>query len=96
MKLLDSTLVILTSDHGGAGRIHGADDFRSRHIPWIAVGPGVRKNYDLTMNRHLIVETYDTFATVCAMLNIPVPGKRSGKFVEDILETRELLNKAER
>ena len=96
MKLLDQTLIILTADHGGAGRTHGADDFRSRHVPWIAVGPGVRKNHDLTMNRDLIVETYDTFATVCAMLDIPVGGKRTGKFVEDILEKRELLQPATR
>jgi arylsulfatase A-like enzyme len=91
LKLADETLIILTADHGGAGRTHGADDFRSRHIPWITVGPGVRKNYDLTMNRELVVETYDTFATACAMLDIPVGGKRSGRFVEDILEKRELL-----
>ncbi|MEA2736396.1 MAG: hypothetical protein QOE14_2847 [Humisphaera sp.] len=91
LNLFDKTLIILTADHGGAGRTHGADDFRSRHIPWIAVGPSVRKNYDLTMNRDLVVETYDTFATVCAMLDIPVTPKRTGKFVEDILEKRELL-----
>ena len=96
LKLAGDTLIILTADHGGAGRTHGADDFRSRHIPWIAVGPGVRKNYDLTMNRDLVVETYDTFATACAMLDIPVGGKRTGKFVEDILEKRELLKKTER
>lgn len=91
MKLLDDTLIIVTADHGGAGRSHGSDDFRSRHIPWIAVGPGVRKNYDLTMNRELVVETYDAFATIAAMLDIAVTPKRQGKFVEDILEKRELL-----
>jgi len=91
LKLRDQTFVIITADHGGAGRSHGADDFRSRHIPWIALGPGVRKNYDLTSNRELVVETYDTFATACAMLGIPVTPKRTGKFVEDILEKRELL-----
>ena len=91
IDLLDKTLIILTADHGGAGRTHGADDFRSRHVPWIAMGPGVRKDYDLTMNRDLVVECYDTFSTVCAMLNIPVAQKRTGKFVEDILENRELL-----
>jgi hypothetical protein len=90
-KLLDQTLIILTADHGGAGRTHGADDFRSRHIPWIAMGPGVRKNYDLTSNRDLVVETYDAFATICALLDIPVTPKRTGKFIEDILEKRELL-----
>jgi len=91
LRLRDQTFVIITADHGGAGRSHGADDFRSRHIPWIALGPGVRKNYDLTSNRELVVETYDTFATTCAMLDIPVTPKRTGKFVEDILEKRELL-----
>jgi arylsulfatase A-like enzyme len=91
LKLREQTLIILTADHGGAGRTHGADDFRSRHIPWIAAGPGVRKNYDLTMNRDLVVETYDAFATIATMLDIPVTPKRQGKFVEDILEKRELL-----
>ena len=40
LKLSDSTLLIVTADHGGAGKNHGPDDPRSRHIPWIAVGPG--------------------------------------------------------
>jgi hypothetical protein len=48
------------------------------------------------MNRDLVVEIYDTFSTVCAMLDIPIAGKRSGKFVEDILEKRELMKNAER
>jgi hypothetical protein len=95
LKLLDQTLIILTADHGGAGRSHGADDFRSRHIPWIAIGPGVRKNYDLTTNRDLTVETYDAFATICALLDIPVTPKRTGKFVEDIMEKRELLRSSD-
>ena len=55
------------------------------------MGPGVRKNYDLTSNRDLVVETYDAFATICALLDIPVTPKRTGKFIEDILEKRELL-----
>jgi arylsulfatase A-like enzyme len=91
LKLLDGTLIIITADHGGAGRTHGTDDFRSRHIPWIAVGPGVRKNYDLTMNRELTVETYDAFTTICTLMNIPVTPKRTGKFIEEIMAGRELL-----
>lgn len=90
-KLLGGTLVILTADHGGAGRTHGSDDFRSRHIPWIAAGPGVRKNYDLTLNRDLVLEVYDTFTTVCTMMDIPIGRKVNGKFIEDILEVNELL-----
>ena len=68
--LTDSTLVIVTSDHGGAGKSHGPDDFRSRYIPWIAVGPGIR-HIDLTTYPKLVINTEDTFATVCWMLGIP-------------------------
>jgi predicted AlkP superfamily pyrophosphatase or phosphodiesterase len=32
-NLRESTTVILTADHGGAGRTHMADDVRARHIP---------------------------------------------------------------
>src|SRR4051812_11535036 len=39
----DSTLMIISADHGGQGKGHGADDARSRHIPWIAVNPAIRQ-----------------------------------------------------
>src|SRR4051812_11194462 len=48
LKLDDSTLIIVTADHGGSGLGHGPDDMPSKFIPWIAVGPGVRKDFDLT------------------------------------------------
>ena len=94
LKLSESTVVILTSDHGGAGKTHGPDDARSRHVPWIVVGPGVRRNFDLTLHADVQVESYDTFATACAMLGIEPSRAVSGKFVAAILEkdeTPELL-----
>lgn len=66
-----STFIILSADHGGAGLTHGADDARSRHIPWIACGPGVRKNFDLTQSAALEVRTEDTCATACYLLGLP-------------------------
>ena len=72
LGLADSTLVILTSDHGGAGLEHGPDDPRSRHVPWVVSGPGVRRDFDLTRFPDLAVETMDTFATACAFLNLPI------------------------
>jgi hypothetical protein len=69
-QMSGSTLLIITSDHGGAGRTHGPDDFRARYIPWIAVGPGIR-HIDLTTYPKLVINTEDTFATVCWMLGIP-------------------------
>ena len=68
--LRGSTLVIVTADHGGAGLTHGADDFRSRYIPWIATGPGVKHGYDLTQQWELLVRTEDTTATTCYVLGL--------------------------
>ena len=78
-RIRESTAVILSADHGGAGRTHGAEDFRSRHIPWITVGPGVRKFFDLTQIRPLEVRTEDTCATVCWLLGLPLPAYFDGK-----------------
>ena len=70
---------------------HGPDDARSRHIPWIASGPGIRRNYDLTRDPTLTVNTEDTFATACTMMNIPMPQYRDGKFIKEILESDDDL-----
>jgi hypothetical protein len=91
LKLSDQTLLIVTSDHGGAGRTHGPDDPRSRTIPWIARGPGVRRGFDLTRLPDLDVETYDTFATACTVIGIPIERHINGKFVSQIMESRELV-----
>lgn len=74
-----STLVLLTADHGGAGKSHGADDMRSRYIPWVVAGPGVRQGYDLTQAPALQVNTEDTCATVCWLLGLPQQPYFDGK-----------------
>jgi predicted AlkP superfamily pyrophosphatase or phosphodiesterase len=74
-----STLIIVSADHGGAGKTHGADDPRSRHIPWIANGPGVRKGVDLTQFSDLEVRTEDTAATALYVLGAPLPAYLDGK-----------------
>jgi predicted AlkP superfamily pyrophosphatase or phosphodiesterase len=93
--IADSTFLIVTADHGGAGRNHGPDDPRSRHIPWIAAGPGVRRQLDLTRFPRLVVNTEDTFATACWMMGIPpTVADLDGVPVKLILErpdTAELL-----
>jgi arylsulfatase A-like enzyme len=66
-----STCIILTADHGGAGLSHGPDDARSRHIPWIVAGPGVRKYFDLTTLATVEVRIEGTCATACYLLGLP-------------------------
>ncbi len=89
--LTGHTFVLVTSDHGGAGRGHGPDDARSRHIPWICVGPGIRRGLDLTTYGDLQIDTEDTFATACYLLGIPVLKTVEGKPVTQIVERTELL-----
>ena len=87
----NSTVVIVSSDHGGAGRGHGPDDPRSRQIPWICVGPGIRPGLDLTTYGDLTVTTEDTFATACYLLGIPVLRKVEGQPITQIVARTELL-----
>jgi arylsulfatase A-like enzyme len=91
LGLTDSTLIILTADHGGAGRAHGADDPRSRHIPWIAAGPGIRRNFDLTRYADLTINTEDTFATACYFLGMTPAPNIDGKPLRQIQQLEELL-----
>ena len=81
-----STFVVLTADHGGAGLTHGPEDARSRHIPWIAVGPGVRKNFDLTQLDPLQVNTEDTAATALWLLGLELSPRLDGKPVREAFE----------
>ena len=83
----ESTVVILSADHGGAGLTHGPEDPRSRHIPWIVTGPGVVKNVDLTQNAALEVNTEDTCATACWLLGLPLLPYFDGKPVLTAFET---------
>jgi predicted AlkP superfamily pyrophosphatase or phosphodiesterase len=92
--LTDKTLIIVSADHGGNGRTHGGLDPRSQHIPWIAAGPGVKQNFDLTRIQPLVVATYDTFATACFALSIPPPDHIDGKPVMAIFAQTELLHAA--
>lgn len=88
--LRDSTAIIVSADHGGAGLTHGGLDPRSRHIPWIVRGPGIRANYDLTGIPELVVNTTDTFATACYLLGITAPDGIDGKPIFEILNGRPL------
>jgi Uncharacterized proteins of the AP superfamily len=75
----NSTTIIVSADHGGAGRTHGPDDARSRHIPWIASGAGVVKGIDLTQDADLQVDTEDTCVTACWLLGLPLLPYFDGK-----------------
>ncbi len=41
LGIADTTLILLTSDHGGHGTVHGADIPEDMNVPLIVAGPGV-------------------------------------------------------
>ncbi|MFQ6015733.1 MAG: alkaline phosphatase family protein [Anaerolineae bacterium] len=79
--LADSTLIIVTADHGGHGRSHGSAQPADTTIPWIIYGPGVRKGYEI--EREVI--TYDTAATALYALGLPIPEEWDGIPVREAL-----------
>jgi len=81
-----STVVIISSDHGGQGLVHGPEDERSRNIPWIVTGPGVRRGFDLTQIAALNVRTEDTCATACWLLGLPQRVNFDGKPLREAFE----------
>lgn len=91
LGIYDSTAIIISADHGGSGKTHGANDPRSLYIPWIVSGPGLRQNYDLTNNRDVTVNTTDTFATACYLLGLKPPEGINGKPITQIIQRDELL-----
>jgi arylsulfatase A-like enzyme len=68
-----STLVIVTSDHGGIQHSHGGDLPEETTIPWIISGPGVVPG-PLTS----FVQTTDTAATAAYVLGLPLPAEWDG------------------
>jgi predicted AlkP superfamily pyrophosphatase or phosphodiesterase len=78
-----SSVVIVSADHGGAGRTHGPGDARSRHVPWVVTGPGVKPDFDLTRVPKLDVNTEDSAATAVHLLGLALPAYLDGKPVLD-------------
>jgi predicted AlkP superfamily pyrophosphatase or phosphodiesterase len=79
---LTSTLLIITSDHGGHLKTHGNDTPEDMTIPWLAVGPNVPPG--LILNRQ--IETYDTAATALMALDLPLPEDVVGQPIREVLK----------
>lgn len=84
-KLTDTTFLLVTADHGGAGTGHGNEP-RGNAIPWIASGPGLRKGFDLDRLGYVTVHTEDTFATICLLLGIPIHPDIDGTPIRQIID----------
>ena len=77
--LQEGTLIVLTSDHGGHGEVHGSSLPEDMTIPWIVVGPGVVPGTQLTAP----IVVYDTAATAMWALRLTLPSDLAGRPVEE-------------
>jgi predicted AlkP superfamily pyrophosphatase or phosphodiesterase len=66
--------LIVTSDHGGHGRGHGADHAANERIPWITWGASVRAGAVVGQ-----VRTVDTAATALWLLGVTAPSSWDGR-----------------
>ena len=65
----ESTLVMVSADHGGRGKGHGGESMAEIEIPWLAFGPGVVAGKNLSVP----INTYDTAATALFALGVQQP-----------------------
>jgi len=77
--ILDSTLLIVTSDHGGHDKIHVGTVIEDLLIPWVASGPGIEPMRLITH-----VNTMDTAATAAYALKLLIPPEWDGVPVMEI------------
>lgn len=71
--LYESTLIIVTADHGGHDTTHGTDMLEDLTIPWIISGLGIQSRQLTTQ-----VHTTDTAATVAFALGLSIPYEWDG------------------
>jgi predicted AlkP superfamily pyrophosphatase or phosphodiesterase len=71
--LRDSTLILVSSDHGGHDTTHGFDVPEDMTIPWIVSGPGIQPVQLTTL-----IQTMDTAATAAYALGLSIPGEWDG------------------
>lgn len=78
LGLYQSTLIIVTADHGGHDSMHGTNRFEDMTIPWIVSGYGV-----LPLQLTTRVLTTDTAATAAFALGLSIPPEWDGQPVTE-------------
>jgi predicted AlkP superfamily pyrophosphatase or phosphodiesterase len=76
VKRLDTTLVIITSDHGGEGDHHGENRPADLTTPWVITGPCVKKGVELSSEPRLRI--FDTAATILWTWGVALPTDLDG------------------
>ncbi|MFK7844908.1 MAG: alkaline phosphatase family protein [Rhodothermales bacterium] len=80
--MLEETIIIIASDHGGSGTGHGGDSMSELETPWLIDGPGIEKDLEISEPVYI----YDTAATIAAVLGVSQPYAWIGRPVLSVFE----------
>lgn len=80
--IYESTLFILTADHGGINKGHGGKTMQEMQIPFIASGAGIKLGHRITAS----VMQFDTAATLAYIFGVTPPQVWIGRPVTEIFK----------
>jgi len=78
----ENTVFIVTSDHGGHGRIHGTEILEDLIVPWIISGSKIPSGLELDVPINII----DTAPTIAAILGIDPPKQWTGRVISQVFK----------
>ncbi|MDY7393979.1 alkaline phosphatase [Aureibaculum sp. 2210JD6-5] len=81
-KMMDNTVIIFTSDHGGVAKGHGGKTLLEVEIPWIVYGKNIVNGGKLEKS----IVTYDTASTIAYLLGLKIPDFWRGVPIKEIVK----------
>jgi len=80
--IYDSTVFVLSADHGGSFYGHGGNSSRQRKIPLIIYGSGIKEGFVI----YSPVNIYDITPTMAALLGMDIPSEWTGRILYEIFK----------
>jgi len=80
--IYDSTVFILSADHGGSFHGHGASFPKQRKIPLVIYGPGIKEGVAISS----AVSICDIAPTMAAILGLEIPSEWTGRILTEIFK----------
>lgn len=78
--IYDDTVIVMSSDHGGAGKDHGDFTMLELETPFIVSGKKIRQNFEFPQP----MMQYDTAAIIADILGIKIPEDWRGRPIKQI------------
>ena len=83
--LSDEDSILIQADHGGHERTHGTDLPEDMIVPWLVVGPNIRRNHQIKGDVNLI----DTAPTLARLLDVQPHPDWEGHCIEEAFLNNE-------